>query len=201
MLEFLYSLDKTIFDFCNQTLSNPIFDLIMPTLTNWNQSWIGLGLAGGFLLLLIWRGGKKGRIAAVLLIPIIIASDQISSSIIKTLVARPRPCHLINGLPVLENIHLLVPCGGGYSFPSSHAANNFAFATLISFFYRRWSWIAFIYAGLMAFSRVSVGVHYPSDIIGGALVGMLCAAMVIILWEMLSKRHPTLSVNNETSNI
>jgi len=201
MLDFFYTLDKAIFYFCNRALSNPIFDKIMPPLTNWNQSWIGLGIACGFLLLLITWGGKKGRIVVALLIPLIIASDQLSSNLIKTLVARPRPCHIINGLPVLENIHLLVSCGGGYSFPSSHAANNFAFATLLSFYYRRYSWISFLYAGIMAFSRVSVGVHYPSDVIGGALVGIFCASIVIVLWELFSKKYPTLSLKNETTNI
>jgi undecaprenyl-diphosphatase len=194
MFEFLYSIDKSIFNFCNQIISNPLFDILMPPITNWNQSRIGLGLAIGLWLLLFWKGGKKGRTVAFLLIPLILLSDQISSAVIKPLVARARPCHLVNSLPIIENIHLLVPCGPGYSFPSSHAVNNFAFATFISFYYRRWTWLAYTYAGIMGFSRISVGVHYPSDVIGGAMIGALCAYLIIVLWQSLSKTYPILSV-------
>ena len=195
MLEFLYSIDKAVFIFCNQTISNPIFDAVMPPVTNWNQSWIGLVLFAGFWLMLFWRGGKKGRTVALLLVPLIILSDQTSSAIIKPFFARARPCHLVGGLPVIENIHLLVECGAGYSFPSSHAVNNFAFAAFISFYYRRWTWLAFTYAGIMGFSRISVGVHYPSDVLGGMVIGILCASIIIILWESLSKSYPVLSID------
>ena len=197
MVDFIYNIDRAVFIFCNQTLANPIFDFVMPPLTNWNQSWYGLTLAVGLWLLLFWKGGKKGRIVCLLLIPLILLSDQISSTVIKPLFARPRPCHLVDGLPVIENIHLLVTCGAGYSFPSSHAVNNFAFAALISFYYRRWSWLAFTYAGIMGFSRISVGVHYPSDVLGGIAVGVFCAFIIIMMWESLSKTYPALSIGGK----
>ncbi len=186
MIEFFYSIDKTLFYFCNQTLSNPVFDFIMPAITDWNQSLVGISLSILLIILLVLKGGKKGKVVVALLIPLIFLSDQVSSNLIKSLVARPRPCHIINGVRVLDNIHLLVPCGAGYSFPSSHAANNFAFATLIPYFYPRLKWFLFSYACLMGFSRISVGVHYPSDVIGGALLGVLCAIFIIVVYKFFN---------------
>ena len=183
MIEFFYSIDKTLFYFCNKTLSNPVFDFIMPPITDWNQSWVGISLSILLIILLLSKGGKKGRVVVALLIPLIILSDQVSSNFIKSLVARPRPCHIINGIQVLSNIHLIVPCGAGYSFPSSHAVNNFAFATLISYFYPRIKWLVFSYACLMGFSRIYVGVHYPSDVIGGALLGIIYAIFIILIYK------------------
>ena len=107
------------------------------------------------------KGGKRGRTAALLVVLVIVCSDQLSSFVIKPLVNRPRPCHTVEGVPVVENVHLLVGCGGGKSFPSSHAVNNFAVATLFAFFYKRARVWLFLWAFLVAFSRVAVGVHFP----------------------------------------
>lgn len=192
MLDFLYSIDKSIFIFCNQTLANPLFDAFMPILTDLNHIWWGRVL---FVLawgLLFFKGGKKGKILACLLIVLIVVTDQLNSSVLKNIVQRPRPCHLVDGLPVVENIHLLVNCGGGYSFPSSHAANNFAAAFLLSFYYRRWTWAFFLFAGTVGFSRMSVGVHYPSDVVGGAFVGLLCAGFIILSWNLVVTYFPRL---------
>ncbi len=193
MAEFLFSIDRAIFYFCNQTLSNPIFDILMPAITDWNKSWIGLGLFGLFWIFLFWKGGKRGKSAALLLIPLIILSDQVSSNLLKNLFVRPRPCHDLDGVMVIENIRLLVSCGPGFSFPSSHAVNNFAFAVLMSFFYRKWTLVFIFYATLMGFSRISVGVHYPSDVLGGAAFGTVCAYLVFSIWKIVVNKIPSLA--------
>src|ERR1051326_15417 len=164
MIDFLYSIDKSIFIFWNQTLANPVTDVVMPFITNINQSTPGLCFLAALWILLMWKGGRKGRIVGILLIPLVVMSDQLSSSVIKKLVERPRPCHDINGVPVLDHVRLLVPCGSGHSFPSSHAVNGFAIASFFSNYYRRWAWAWFTVAAMMSLSRVFVGVHYPSDI-------------------------------------
>ncbi len=192
--EILFAADRAVFVFINQTLANPFFDFVMPAVTDWNKSWIGLSLFAGGWLLLMWKGGRKGRILGLLLIPLIVMSDQLSSSLLKMLVHRPRPCHLVNGILPVGSVRLLVPCGGGYSFPSSHAVNNFAFAAFLAFYYRRWQWLLFTYAAVMALSRVIVGVHYPSDILAGSLIGFLCAYVVIGLWESLARQFPVLAL-------
>jgi undecaprenyl-diphosphatase len=201
MTEFLYSIDKSVFIFCNQTIANSFFDLAMPFLTDLNKNWYGLTLFGLLWALLMWKGGKKGRILGLLIIPLIVMSDQLCSNVIKNIFLRPRPCHIVNGIPVVEHIRLLVDCGSGFSFPSSHASNNFAVATLFSFYYRRWAWAWLTFATIIGFSRISVGVHYPSDVIGGALFGAMCAFSIIFVWEDISKRIPPLQISSRRNSI
>jgi undecaprenyl-diphosphatase len=183
----LYSLDVTLFTFLNQTLANPVGDFVWPFITDYDRF-----LAVRLLLLAAWlwllfKGGKRGQAAALLLVLVLVCSDQLSSSVIKPLLGRPRPCHSVGGVPVVQQVHLLVPCGGGKSFPSSHAVNNFAVATLFSFFYRRWTWAFFTWATLVAVSRVTVGAHFPSDILGGAVLGAGVAAVVLWIWHTLGR--------------
>jgi len=190
MIDILYSIDKQVFIFINRTIANPFLDWLMPPLTDWNKSWIGLGIFGGLWLLLMIFGGRKGRTIGLMLLPLILLTDQVNSNLVKTVFHRPRPCHLIDGNAVVEQVRLLVDCGSGYSFPSSHAVNNFGFATLMSFYYRRWAWLFLLYAAMMALSRVVVGVHYPSDVLGGALIGAGLAFGYIACWEFLAKVFP-----------
>jgi undecaprenyl-diphosphatase len=83
---------------------------------------------------------------------------------------------------------MLVDCGPGKSFPSSHAVNNFGVATLFSFYYRKWTWAFIGWASLVALSRPAVGVHYPSDILGGAIIGCAVAGFVIWTWLNVERR-------------
>jgi undecaprenyl-diphosphatase len=195
MIEFLYSLDVAVFHFINVTLANPVGDFLWPLITDYDKM-----LPVRLLLLAVWvllivRGGARGRTAAFLLVPVLFCADKLSSSILKELVSRPRPCHDIGGVPIVQGIHMLVDCGSGRSFPSSHAVNNFAVATLFSTYFRRWRWWFFGWASLVALSRPAVGVHYPSDILGGAAIGVCVALAVIFLWTETARRFfPRLAV-------
>lgn len=196
MIEFLYSLDVAVFHFINVTLANPVGDFLWPLITDYDKM-----LPVRLLLLAVWvllivRGGARGRTAALLLVPVLFCADKLSSSILKELISRPRPCHDIGGVPIVQGIHMLVDCGSGRSFPSSHAVNNFAVATLFSTYYRRWRWWFFGWASLVALSRPAVGVHYPSDILGGAAIGVCVALAVIFLWTETARRFfPRLAVD------
>lgn len=182
MIEFLYSIDKSVFFFINHTLSNPVFDVIMPFLTNMNQIlWVKILVLILWLLLMV-KGGKTGRTVGILLVVTIIFSDQLSSHMVKFWFARVRPCH------ILQNVYLLVGCGSGYSFPSSHAVNNFAGAVVISHYYKKQKWGWYSFASLVAFSRPYVGVHYPSDILGGAVIGTACGWIIIGVWTVIEKK-------------
>ncbi len=181
MNDVLLEFDHSLFYFCNQSLRNWLFDAIFPFLTDLNRKPIALVIVGILWLLLLLKGGRHGRIAALLLIPTIALSDQLSSSVLKFLIERARPCH------ELPNVHLLVGCGSGYSFPSSHAVNNFAGAIVLSYFLPRWTWAFFTFAGLIAFSRVYVGVHYPSDVLGGIIIGLCIGASVIIVFRLIEE--------------
>jgi undecaprenyl-diphosphatase len=188
VIDFLYSVDTTLFTFVNQTSSNPLGDMLWPLITHYDRF-----LVVRILLLLVWlglliKGGPSGRRVALLLVPVLFVADQLSSSVLKELISRPRPCHVIDGVPVVESVRLLVDCGPGKSFPSSHAVNNFAVATLFSYYYRKWTWAFVVWASLVALSRPAVGVHYPSDIVGGAIIGTMIALGIMLLWLMVEEK-------------
>jgi len=177
--EILTDLDRNLFYFCNQGLRNWFFDALFPFLTDLNKKPVALVLVGILWLLLLMKSGRHGRIAALLLLPTIALSDQLNSSFLKFIIERPRPCH------VLANVHLLVSCGSGYSFPSSHAVNNFSAAIVLAYFLPKWSWAFLSFAGLVAFSRVYVGVHYPSDVVAGTVIGLAIGGAAIIVFRQL----------------
>jgi undecaprenyl-diphosphatase len=188
MIDFLYSLDLAALHFINGTLATRVGDILWPLITDYDRH-----LPVRIVLIAVWlwlvvRGGVRGRTAALLVIPIIFFSDKLSSSVIKELVGRPRPCHELGGIPVVPGLHMLVDCGPGKSFPSSHAVNNFAVATLFSTYYPRWRGWFFAFAALVALSRPAVGVHYPSDILGGAVIGTLVALAVIAVWTAVQRK-------------
>lgn len=160
----MITLDVSLFYFINNSLANPIFDSVMPFITELrNIWWLYIAMIIGSIFTY-----KKPIISFIIIVSLALTlglTDWINSIFIKDLLSRPRPCH------TLPNVHLLVPCGTGYSFPSSHAANNFAIITfLIGVRGRYIPYIAF-FCTMVSLSRIFVGVHYPSDILGGGLVG------------------------------
>lgn len=162
MTDFLFSIDLAIFYFFNHTISIGFLDKFFSIITNVN-SWY---IAYIILLGISWvKGGLRGKIAVAGIILLIVVSDQTGYRILKELFARARPCN------ALTDVLTPLGCTGSFSFPSNHALNNFAAAM---FFYRLFpnlKWVFFITASLIAISRVYLGLHYPSDIIGGAIIG------------------------------
>lgn len=179
MAEFFYSIDLTIFHFINQTISNPIFDKFFVFITDLNH-WIIAYIILWFILFL--KGGEKGKIAAVSVIFLVILSDQISSHLLKNIFERIRPCN------ALDNVNLLIGRTHSYSFPSSHAVSNFAVATFFYKLYPKLKWVLFTTAGLIALSRPYVGVHYPSDILGGAIIGILIGFLFYLIVKFTEKK-------------
>jgi undecaprenyl-diphosphatase len=181
MSAFFVTLDTTLFFFVNHTLSNPLFDLLMPFLTDLNKvRVVQILVAAGWLAAMI-KGGRRARTVCVLLVIVIACGDQLNSTVIKSLAVRLRPCF------TLEGVRMLVDCGPGNSFPSSHASNNFAAATILAYYYRRYAWGFYLFAGVVAFSRMYVGVHYPSDVLGGAIVGTVLSSSILYLWLLIEK--------------
>lgn len=116
--------------------------------------------------------GKKGLVWCALFLVAFALSDQVSASLMKPFFHRLRPCFN----PYLKDIvHLLVPCGGHYGFPSSHASNHFAigiFSAVTLGKIARWVWPAAIsWALCVCYAQVYVGVHFPMDVLAGGLVG------------------------------
>ena len=181
MINTIVEIDKNLMIFLNKTLSNPIFDILMPIITN--QKF--LTIFGVILIIYLgFYGGKRARIALIVLIFAAGISDAICAQIIKPWVGRIRPSH-----EFIEYINLLVSKGGKWSFPSNHAANSFAFATVLSYFYDKNKTMIFSIASVIAFSRVYVGVHYPLDIIFGSLLGYTVSWIILSVWVIIKMRE------------
>lgn len=176
LLDTLAALDEHLFRWINQSHQNVFFDSLMPFVTE-EANWHIPILATWFALLLF--GGRKGRIAALWVIPLIAVSDQLSSHLLKNLFERTRPC---NALPA---VHLLVGCSHSYSMPSSHAANFGAAAFHFAFFYRRLTPVLLSAALLVAYTRPYVGVHYPLDTVVGLVIGLVAAVGIQLLNQAL----------------
>ncbi|SOE23371.1 undecaprenyl-diphosphatase [Spirosomataceae bacterium TFI 002] len=145
------------------------------------HSWIPLYIIIiGLILYKSWW--KLGLFQIVLIIAAVGLADFITSGIMKPFFERPRPCHE-DGLAQL--VYVPNGCGGAYGFASSHAANSFALATMLYLLFvksiGKKAALFFLWAGVVSYSRVYVGVHYPLDIIVGAIVGVGCGSTLFFL--------------------
>jgi len=176
MLETFQYLDTQLFLFLNG-LHNGFWDFVMYWFSN-KFIWIPLYI---YILYLLYKHYKKNFLFILLAIVLLVsASDLISVYLFKNVFMRLRPCHN----PELEGLVHLVKghCGGQYGFISSHAANHFAIATLLSFLLghriKYFSSLIFIWAAVIAYSRIYLGVHYPGDVIAGAVVGVIIGSII-----------------------
>ena len=186
MADFLYSIDVSVFYFFNHTLSTPALNRFFGIITNVNNWYIA------YLILLgisFTKGGRKGKLAAAGVLLLILVTDQFGARVLKEMIGRIRPC---NALP---DVITPLGCNGTFSFPSNHALNNFAAAVFFYKIFPKLKWILFITASLIAISRVYMGLHYPSDILGGAVIGsafgyVFSIALLKIdkFWENKSKK-------------
>ncbi|MCK5148383.1 phosphatase PAP2 family protein [bacterium] len=174
----LQNIDAALFLLLNRGVANPVFDVVMPFITEADHWTIPMAL--GFLALIIF-GGKKGRITAALVVVIIALTDQITCAVIKPLVGRVRPCF------VLESARLLIGQSGSPSFPSAHASNNAAIAMMVLLRYPRAKWWFIGLALSVAYSRIYVGVHYPVDVLAGLLLGAAIGFGVVRGWNRIEK--------------
>ena len=150
--------------------------------------WSSLLLVLALAWILLHQNRRHALLVLAMLVLSILVADQVSSGLIKHLVERLRPTHD----PTLESmVHVINGYRGGlYGFVSSHAANSFAVTTLIALVMRHRvvTLSMFTWALLQCYSRVYLGVHYPGDILGGIIVGVLAGWLVWQLMRWIERR-------------
>ena len=190
------TLDKQIFVLFNERVHNALFDAILPNVTNAHH-YVVFWLIMLPVLWLLWaKDGKRGRTVLALLVVMLPLVNFVSSGLIKPLFHRPRPTatRIVNGEKeyVVEGARLpphSEPLGTS-SFPSSHSAVTAAAATILIWAYRRrtrWAWLALLLPLVIGYSRVYVGVHYPTDVLAGWTLGFALTALVC---AVITRRAP-----------
>jgi membrane-associated phospholipid phosphatase len=172
-MHWLQSIDETIFRFVNSSASNKFFDWLMPIASSPPHLGSFIALA---VVLLAWKGGRRGPVCAIMLFLGLVIGDGLIVNTIKHAVARPRP------FLGLENVITRVGIGASYSMPSAHAANWFSATMIIFIYYRRTIWVMLPIAVLVGLSRIYNGVHYPSDVLAGTIIG--CGYGAGIVWSL-----------------
>ncbi|MEI7596582.1 MAG: phosphatase PAP2 family protein [Bacteroidota bacterium] len=181
----LIDFDKSLFIFLNGLH----LDFLDPVMFAISGTWLWIPLYI-FIIYTLSKYYRKETWWILLAIAItVILSDQTSVHLFKNVFQRLRPCqnsefdliiHLYKG-----------KCGGLYGFVSSHAANTASVATLLFlFFCKNWKWgiALFLYAAITSYSRIYLGVHYPADVIGGALLGIFCGILVYQFYQLIKKK-------------
>jgi undecaprenyl-diphosphatase len=184
-MEQVIAADQFLFELINGQAHNAVLDWLMPI---WREksTWIPLYIALAAFV------GYKYRLQGLYLILALALTvglaDTVSSKIIKPSVHRLRPC---NDPALKDEVQLLVHCGSGYSFTSSHASNHFAIAAFLSLtlglHYRRIRWPLYLWAASIALGQVYVGVHFPLDIFIGAILGLIIGNIVAKTYLRLFK--------------
>ncbi|MBX2916234.1 MAG: phosphatase PAP2 family protein [Cyclobacteriaceae bacterium] len=192
MLETLIEWDKKLLIWLNSHHTDGL-DPVMYYIT---QTWFWIPLYG-FLIYLIFKIFKKEAwfvlIGAVLTV---LLCDQITSSFMKPFFERLRPSHD----PTLDGLlhHVNNYKGGRYGFSSGHAANTFGialFVWLVLRSYVKWIWVIFIWAVVMTYTRIYLGVHFPGDILVGSLIGLICGWISYRVSVLLLNRYRTKHLN------
>ena len=196
MLETLNAWDKEAIIFIN-SLHVDWLDPVIYYVTM-TEFWIPLYL---FMLFLIFRDHRKqGWIVVAGLVLCVLLTDRITAGLMKPYFERLRPTHN----PELDGVlHLVKGYRGGlYGFASSHAANTFGVALFLFMLMRdkyRWIWLMFVWAAIMCYTRMYLGVHYPGDILTGTLVGLLSGFAAFRFYEWLKRRYGTQPESQFTS--
>ena len=174
--------DTYLFFAINNTWTSSFLDHILPW---WRDSTTWYPLYLFLLIFILINFGWKSWTWILFVIINVTITDQFSSTYVKQWIPRLRPCQD----PALEeHVRMIVNhCSGGYSFPSSHATNHFGaavffFCTLRPYL-KKWAYLFFFWAASISYGQVYVGVHYPSDVIGGAILGSIIGYLMSLIYR------------------
>lgn len=158
-----------------------------------SDKWIWIPLYVIFLYYLVKSFPVRSLIYILIFVALgVTASDQLAS-LFKNGIMRPRPCHDTYVKPLMR----FIQCGGPYGFYSGHASNSFFLASFLTFMLRkkyRWlPYVLFVWAAMVSYSRIYLGVHYPLDVTMGALIGFLLGGFFSTLaWKTIRKKDQTI---------
>lgn len=175
IIQGIQKIDDTIILFLHNHMHYPILDNVMVAITylgEFGLLWIVIAL-----LLCIF---KKYRRYGVTMLCALIITAMVANLVMKPLIERPRP------FLDLPDLKLLIPPPKGFSFPSGHSSSSFVCAGILFGMNKKWGGLALFTAALIAFSRVYLGVHYPSDVLVGMILGLIIAVLslkILYCWE------------------
>ncbi len=185
MLNWLQQIDQKIFLWINSAHS-PFFDNIM-WLISGQIIWIPFFLL--IIYLFVKKHKKKAFLSLLFLLLSIAISDSTSVHLFKEVFKRLRPCHnpQIAGIVHIVRNH----CGGKYGFVSSHATNFFALSTFSSLIIKKpwFTFCSFLIAIIVAYSRIYLGVHYPGDVLGGAILGFIISIVIFKIYLLILNQN------------
>lgn len=171
-ITFLYDLDKSILFFIQTNLHSPLVDDIMIFATHAGDK----GLIW-LLLVCVLLINSKYRYVGVMGLVALALNALIGEEILKNIIQRPRP---YDEFPLVD---LLIGKYRTFSFPSGHTASSFAAAYILSRYLKRFSLVFWSMAVMISFSRLYLFMHYPSDVLGGVVLGLFCGVLVSYYYE------------------
>lgn len=178
-MQFIENIDFSILYWIQENLRCAFLDVVLPfltTLCNNGEIWIACGIALLFF--------KKYRRYGIFLLVALLLGSLIGNEIIKPLVARVRPCNAVSVLP-----DMLVKVPSSYSFPSGHTVSSVVGATVLTRANKKFGFAAIPVAALIAFSRLYVFVHFPTDVLVGALLGFAIGFACVTFGNKLFDRY------------